>query len=409
MSYNAVLVKRNNILSTLKLLKLNTSSNKSKLANRLGLTNVTMNSIINDLLEKGIVNNEGNAESSGGRKAALYCLNQSCFYVGGVYMAIHKIVVTVYSFGLEPVHRAIWRGNVNDLTIDECVAKICELLFGVLHEINRSLEDLIGMGISVPGIVNYDTGNIANLPKLHKWKHIPLRDLLEKELNLPIFIDNDMNANMLYLKWNNVVKEDTSVFISLNGGIGAGMLINGELYRGNNGVSGEFGHMRVKLNGLACRCGSSGCLELYASDLFLLERILAQAKQQPQSKLFHYHSQGNQAEDYQAVKTAKDEAWLAEIFNEGIGYLSICLGAILSSIAPKEIIIQSDWLEAMPEFSQELIDNLFASTPYFTRYDVKLTTNDIDNIAELGPGAIALDHFLTNLINNPLLDFICSE
>jgi predicted NBD/HSP70 family sugar kinase len=131
-------------------------------------------------------------------------------------------------------------------------------------------KQLLGVGIGLAGVVDFSHGMVRQNP-FFGWKNVPLRDLLEARLRLPVYIDNDVNALTLSEKWlSGGQPEDNFILITVGRGIGMGIVLNGQIYRGNAGGAGEFGHLVVDPNGPLCDCGKRGCLESILSDRALV-------------------------------------------------------------------------------------------------------------------------------------------
>jgi glucokinase len=130
----------------------------------------------------------------------------------------------------------------------------------------RSRGAMLGSGIGVPGIIDMDTGMLRQSPNLPGWHDYPVRDEIEKRLSAPVILENDANAAALGEKWLGAARDVNSMgMITLGTGVGGGLVLNGKIWHGMNGMAGEAGHITVNPDGPPCPCGSHGCLEQYAS------------------------------------------------------------------------------------------------------------------------------------------------
>ncbi len=130
----------------------------------------------------------------------------------------------------------------------------------------RSAGDLAGIGIGVPGFIDMDTGIIAESPNLPGWAKFPVRQEIEKRLGTKVILENDANAAAMGEKWLGAGRNtDHMAMYTLGTGVGGGIVLNGRLWHGINGMAGELGHFNVEAEGHPCGCGSRGCLEQYAS------------------------------------------------------------------------------------------------------------------------------------------------
>ncbi|HET7207786.1 MAG TPA: ROK family protein [Terriglobales bacterium] len=127
-------------------------------------------------------------------------------------------------------------------------------------------SNLLGMGVGVPGIIDMDTGMIRESPNLPGWSDSPVRSEIERRLGTRVILENDANAAGFGEKWLGAAREvDDMAMITLGTGVGGGLVLQGRVWHGMNGMAGEFGHTTVEPDGVRCGCGNHGCVEQYAS------------------------------------------------------------------------------------------------------------------------------------------------
>src|SRR4030066_2343502 len=125
---------------------------------------------------------------------------------------------------------------------------------------------VISIGIGSPGIIDLNRGVVITSPNFKDWKEVRLRTILQKALNLPVVLDNDANAAAYGEKWKGAGRKVNSlVCLTMGTGIGGGIILNGDVWHGIDGMAGEIGHMTVNPAGPRCNCGNTGCLEAYSS------------------------------------------------------------------------------------------------------------------------------------------------
>jgi glucokinase len=148
-----------------------------------------------------------------------------------------------------------------DFVIDEMTQAIRRLL-----DRFRDQGQSLGVGIGVPGIIDMDTGMLRESPNLPGWSEFPVHAEIERRLGIPVMLENDANAAALGEKWLGAAKEYASMcMLTLGTGVGGGIVIDGKIWHGMNGMAGELGHINVEPEGHPCKCGSRGCVEQYAS------------------------------------------------------------------------------------------------------------------------------------------------
>lgn len=128
------------------------------------------------------------------------------------------------------------------------------------------LNDLEGIGLGLPGICNQNEGVIHKLPHYPNWRDIPVIKIMKEAFSCPIVFDNDANMAALGEHWKGATKNfPTFIMLTLGTGIGGGLVLDGKLWRGEEGFAGEVGHMVIEVDGKKCACGNKGCWECYAS------------------------------------------------------------------------------------------------------------------------------------------------
>ncbi len=215
---------------------------RADIAKKSNISAPTVSLIIDCLIKEGLVTEVGEGESSGGRKPTLIAFNATSRYVIGVELksgAVNCLATDLRGKALIN-RRYEWDGN--RLFIVELVSIIQGFLDVCRSQLNGSVK---GIGISVPGVTDIKKGIAIQSTELG-WDRVPIRDELEKAFNIPIVVDNDVNMATLGEHWRGAGRNfNDLVFVSIGNGIGAGILLNGELFRGSTFSSGEIGFMVV--------------------------------------------------------------------------------------------------------------------------------------------------------------------
>ena len=233
----------------------------------------TVTKLIGELMDEGFMIELGKSGTSGGRRPSIYGLNPDAGYVIGLDIRhTHaSIAVTDFKGGL-----LCFEDNIPFvLEIDEaCLHTIAKNIRNFFVEHELEWNRVLGMGISVAGRVNPKTG-YSNLYSFDPER--PINRILSEDLDIPVVIENDSRA-MTYGEYiSGVVKKEKNVlFVNVSWGLGMGMILDGRLYYGTSGYSGEFGHFPLLNNDQICRCGKVGCLETGASGSALVRMISEQ-------------------------------------------------------------------------------------------------------------------------------------
>ncbi|MBD0382517.1 ROK family transcriptional regulator [Paenibacillus sedimenti] len=263
------LVKKINKSIVLHHIRSDSPISRARIAEITGLTKATVSSLVNELIESSLAHEIGAGESSGGRKPMMLLFNGTAGYAIGVDLGVHDILAVLTDLTGKVVEE--YRVQHDNASVEQVVGLLKASIRELIRRAPDSVYGIIGIGIGVPGICD-ENGNLLFAPNLG-WENVPLQQQVEEEFDIPVVIDNEANAGAVGEKQFGAGKDTANlVYVSIGIGIGAGIIIKGELYRGATGFSGEIGHISIQHDGPKCRCGSLGCWELYASEHALLEK-----------------------------------------------------------------------------------------------------------------------------------------
>lgn len=191
--------------------------------------------------------------------------------------------------------------------------------------------DIVGVGIGSPGPLNLTEGVVVSLPNIPGMENVRLRDIISQRLNLPAALENDANAAAFgeFLCGAGKGHEDI-VMLTLGTGVGSGIVINGEIFHGDNEMGGELGHMIVQPKGEPCKCGQHGCLEVYASASYIAERttkLIAGGRHSSMASIIQ-NKKKITARDINEARKAGDklaaEMWDSCAFYIALGCVNVC-------------------------------------------------------------------------------------
>ena len=240
------------------------SISRAAIAKRTRLSRSTVSSIITELLEAQLVTEVGQGRSSGGRRPILLKFNYIAGYVVGVDLGATHIIVLVADLNGQVVAR-----TETDFSVavgpETGLKQIAQTVRLCLEQAGLRLEQVMGVGLGVPGPVDYAQGRVVAPPIMPGWHGVALRERLADYLGVPIYVDNDANLGALSEHCRGAGRGYPNLaYIKVGTGIGCGLVLNGEMYRGELGSAGEIGHVTIDENGPPCKCGSYGCLESMA-------------------------------------------------------------------------------------------------------------------------------------------------
>lgn len=266
---------------------------RAELARRLGYSRATITPIVAGLLRAGVLTEEGEGVSSGGRRPQMLGLNGRLGYAAGVDIGATSVSCVLADMNGQILDRHDEEADVRagpEALLDRVAAVISHLI-SQQAGLDRPL---LAAGIGVPGPVEYSKGVLIAPPLMPAWEGFPIREFMQRYFpSALVIIDNDVNIMALGEKKAGAGKRlDNFLFIKVGTGIGCGIICDGVVYRGSNGCAGDVGHICVDYNGPVCHCGNQGCLEYMAAgpamarratevasaggSPFLAERLVAQ-------------------------------------------------------------------------------------------------------------------------------------
>lgn len=383
---NQQLVKQINKTLVLEKMMNEAPISRAYIAKELGLNKGTVSSLVSELIDEHLVFETGPGESSGGRRPVMLTFNKDAGYAIGVDLGVNYILSILTDLKGNVV-REIYQ-HITNTEYENVFSIIKKSINDLIESAPDSPYGIIGIGIGVPGIVN-NQGEILIAPNLH-WENVQLKEQIEKTFNLPVVIENEANAGAYGEKLFGAGKDfNNMIYVSAGIGIGVGIIIDGELYTGNNGYSGEMGHTIIMVDGKKCSCGSVGCWEIYASEKALLEHV--KEKHIINSECLTIEMLIEEAE-------AGNDA-IIEVFKEIGKYLSVGINNIIKTFNPQQVIIGNrlamlqKWIEVpIQEFIQK-------HCKQFLQEDLSVEFSALKkHSVPVGVSALSIEHFLKSKI-----------
>jgi len=249
---------------------------RSEIAKKNKISPTTVTAAVKELIRQGLVYEDGVGVSTGGRKPVLVRFSSDSKFI--IAVAITNSSIKIAEMNLEAKVRRQKVFPVYNLTGKLVIDYLLKSIGQFLEEYS-DLTKCIGISIVSPGIIDVDKGIIYENTKL-KLKDIPLKEMVEKQFKLKTWLENDANAIALaekqfgaYRKFKNLI------YITIGDGVGAGIIVNGSIFRGCRGGAGEVGHTSIDRNGIPCDCGNTGCLENYVSWPAICSKVLSSVAQ----------------------------------------------------------------------------------------------------------------------------------
>ncbi len=270
-----------------------------------------------------------------------------------------------------------------DIPFEDQVKAMADCALETLEKSGHTLIELASIGLGIPGIADQKTGVVPFCTNLG-WKNVPLRETFQKYIDKPIFIDNDATVAGLAESVAGVsANTDSSVFLTLGTGVGAGIVIHGKVWSGFHGVGSEVGHMIMEIDGEPCSCGNRGCLERYTSATAII-RMAREAVAKHADSLIMSLCGGdpsliNAKMVFDAAREGDEQG--LKVFRRYARYLGQAIATIVNFFDP-EVIVLGGGVSKAGKF---LLDAVREEAPKYCIYK-SMPISRIE-LAELGPDA----------------------
>jgi predicted NBD/HSP70 family sugar kinase len=253
----------------LRLVSSGEASSRTDLARLLGLARSTVSLRVQELIEAGLLTETGEGPSRGGRRPRVLRAAGGGGYVVGADLGAQHVRLAAFDLSGE-------RLEIADHSLDisagpeACLTGLAEIISSINHDGQRFL----GVGVGLPGPVNFPDGRVEGASRMPGWHGFGVRDWLSDRLGVPVAVDNDANVVALGEFTTRNRGPEHLVVVKAGTGVGCGVIASGVVHRGANGVSGDVSHVRVSAGGdIPCACGNTGCLETIASGAALARSL----------------------------------------------------------------------------------------------------------------------------------------
>ncbi|AKD05366.1 ROK family transcriptional regulator [Pontibacter korlensis] len=366
----------------------------AELCKELNLSAPKVTNLVNDLITDGLVQDYGKIESTGGRKPNLYGLTPDSGFFLGVDVKNHSI-----NIGLTDLQKNLVKIEEHypyKLSNDEKSLKdLCSIINMFIKDLPIPKSKIMGVGINLSGRISYATGYSYSFFHFHED---PLSRIIESQVGIRVFLENDSRA-MAYGEFSTGVDTNHKhvLFLNLDHGLGSGIIINGQLYYGKSGYSGEFGHMPVFDNEILCHCGKRGCLETEASGWALVRMFREKVAEGSSTLVMRDRSSPESIMLEDIINAANNDDVLAIELIAQVGEKIGRSVAALINIFNPELVILGGSLAATQEYIRLPVKSAV------NRYSLSLVNNDTQfQLSRLGNRAGVIGACL--LARNRLLD-----
>ena len=371
---------------------------RPELSEQTGLGLSTISNIISELLEQGLILEIGEGESSGGRRPNLIDLNPLARFAFGVKIGPGTVWISLFDLRARQLH-------MEEVVFD--VSDVPEVLFGQIASVILKIKKehrianhlILGVGVSSSGIIDPSSGTCIYSPILN-WTNVPIKEVLSQLTKLHISVENDVNAysyGMLLRETDSSVTN--MICITTGPGVGAGIILDRKLYRGSRGGAGEFGHISIDRNGPQCACGRKGCMEVMASDQFLLSRArqLLKTNGSPVLEKINDENKLSAKSLYYAAQLGDMET--RSIFKELGENMGSGIADLINLFNPDKIVIGGEGVIASEFFMESLrAVAIQSSFPHLADHLDIVVDDGSEDIWLQGAATLVIDGFFNNLL-----------
>ncbi len=313
----------------------------TELSDRIGKSLPLTIRTVNHLVKEKILEPSGYAPSSGGRRPITYTINRKALYILSVSM--DQLVTRISLMDLTNSHvGGIGRHELPLKNNPAALKVLATLLADAVNQSGIDRSRILGIGIGMPGFIDGMRGENYSFPMQDGTEQQTIVEYLATATGLPVHIDNDSSLIALAeYKFGIARKAANSMVVNIGWGVGLGMILNGSLFRGNNGFAGEFSHIPLFNNNKLCSCGKSGCLETETSLLVLIDKAVKGLQDGKISSLQGHFPTGEIEKDAESIMeaAAAGDKFCIELIRE-IGYhIGRGVAILIHLLNPRSIVL----------------------------------------------------------------------
>jgi len=311
---------------------------RAELARRMELSRAAVSTIIGDFQNLGVVQTSEDSSLAGGRKPFMLEINPGQGYVVGIDMGATHLGMVVTDFSAHVLEEGEFPFSINDGP-NTCLPKVDSILQELLKRSGISMRQVRAIGIGVPGPVVVEAGAVAAPPIMPGWDGYPIRSTLEDLWGLPVSLGNDAEFGALG-EWASGAGRGTRnlVYIKVGSGVGAGLLLDGNIYRGTTGCAGEIGHIAIMESGPICTCGNRGCLEAVAGGWAIARQAREAVKSGKRTQLSTFDIDTITAREV-AVAARLGDLVAQQIVTEAGSHLGVAVASLVNLVNPSMVVV----------------------------------------------------------------------
>ena len=312
---------------------------RAEIARRLDLTRAAVTAIANDLLSTGTIRESESIVSHSGRPPVVLEIDPTRGYVVGIDLGASHIGLLITDMAAHILDEIEVPIDIQDGPAI-CLDQADRLLQELLARTNHNLDDILAIGLGVPGPIVSEAGMVLAPPIMPGWDQFPIRDTLEKKWGRSVSLSNDAELGALGEWAAGAGRGETNLaYIKVGIGIGCGLLLDGKIYHGITGSAGEIGHLTIDENGPLCACGNHGCLEAFAGGRAIAQQAMDAVKKGQRTRLGSFQTDGTITAQQVATAARQGDLVAQQILGQAGAHIGIAIAGLVNMFNPGMVII----------------------------------------------------------------------
>lgn len=380
-----------NKIKIIKYIRTHENVTRTRMSKDTRISKVSITRIVNRLEEKGVLIEGSQGESSGGRKPVFIEINSSAGYCISVNITLTMLTASIIDLQMKVMRRET--SSLVGLDENEILTQIHNSIEKLLQSNVVDPNKIIGIGLGVPGAVDYNSGVIKKFGEWNNFFDFSLRKYIEDKFNYPVFLENIVNVSALAELWHGYgVGYENMLYILCSEGVGCSIIKNGKVIHGRNNLSYEFGHIPVGMDNRLCRCGRRGCVEAYSS----LLSIEKSAKENTPIESFLYGKEITYKKVFEGVE--RGDEFCKKVVYGAANHLSTAIANIIELFDPQAIMFSGKVISGCGYFYDKTVELINSKLFAFTKKEIDFyKRSDKDSFYEIGVGLLVLNDYFEKI------------
>lgn len=362
------------------------------IAERIQVSPLTISKILQTLEQEGMVRSNGLAAGSpvGGKRARIWEWDGRDLFAGGVMLSVGgvRVGITDYQGNLLAATSSEYKRATKPEEVERLVV---DLIQECVDLVDIDAKQLVGIGIGVPGLTDFEEGVLVFAPHLSGWKDVPFRENLERRLEIPVLVDNEARVQALAERYFGLGRNSNSLLCIETGvGIAAAFMTDGSIYRGDTNTAGEVGHMTIDPKGPRCRCGGRGCWETLAGT----GRLVSLARDSSSKEIAEPYYDPSYSEVEEIFRAAQLGSQKASFAISDVAYwFGLGIANLINIWNPNLIVIHGDLLAGDKQLLDTVIQEVQRKALSWPGATALIEFSELgENVGVLGAASLIVDH-----------------